>query len=290
MTNLDVVTIGESMVQLTPPETGLLRHAAQFDRFVAGAASNVAVGLVQMGHRAGWISRVGDDEFGACVRASIRGTGVDTTHVVEDEAAPTGIYVKERRRPPQTRVHYYRDGSAASRLAPDDLEPDYIGRADYLHLTGILPALSSTCRETTWAALRIAAERGVAVSLDPNVRSKLWAEDEARTVLQEMIPRVEVLLLGRDEATLLSGEDRPEAAARALTETGPSEVVVRRGDGGASALDEEGDLVHADAIDVEPVEVVGAGDAFNAGYLAGRLRGWPIRRCLRLGNVLGGLA
>jgi 2-dehydro-3-deoxyphosphogluconate aldolase/(4S)-4-hydroxy-2-oxoglutarate aldolase len=87
MTNLDVVTIGESMVQLTPPETGLLRHAAQFDRFVAGAASNVAIGLVRMGHRAGWISRVGGDEFGACVRASIRGTGVDTTHVVEDEAA-----------------------------------------------------------------------------------------------------------------------------------------------------------------------------------------------------------
>ena len=290
MTNLDVVTIGESMVQLTPVRSGLLRHAAQFDRYVAGAASNVAIGLVRMGHRAGWISRVGADEFGACIRMNIRGEGVDTTQVMEDEEAPTGVYFKERRRPTRTRVHYYRRESAASRLVPGDLDADYIGQAEYLHLTGITPALSSTCRDTTWEAVRIAQEQGVAISLDPNVRSKLWSKEEARTVLEELIPNVHTLLLGREEAVLLSGESNPVAGARKLMEKGPSEVVVRLEEEGACSIGPGGDPLREEAISVDAVEVVGAGDAFNAGYLAGRLRGWQRERALRLGNVLGGLA
>lgn len=290
LSSIEVVTIGESMVQLTPTRGGLLRHATQFDRFVAGAESNLAIGLARLGHRAGWISRVGADEFGECVRAAIRGEGVDTTRVARDNEAPTGIYFKERRRTDLTRVYYYRDGSAASRLVPDDLDPDYIGHAEYLHLTGITPALSASCRETAWEAIRIAKDHGVAISIDPNVRRKLWPESEARSVLREMIPHADVLLVSREEAVLLTGEERIDAAAEALCALGPEQVVLRLGADGALALDKEGRIKRDEAIAVNPVEVVGAGDAFNAGYLAGQLRGWDIAQSLRLGNVLGGLA
>lgn len=290
MSSLDVVTIGESMVQMTPMRTGLLRHATHFERFVAGAESNFAIGVARLGHRAGWISRVGQDEFGACVLAAVRGEGVDTSSVVIDEEAPTGVYFKERRRSDLTRVYYYRSTSAASRLAPDDLDADYIGQAKYLHLTGITPALSATCRKTTWEAIRLAEQHDVFVSLDPNVRHKLWPKSEARAVLRDMIPYVHTVLVGSDEATLLTDETHPEAAAHALQAMGPAQVVVRLGKDGALVLAKQGGVVREAAIDVDPVEVVGAGDAFNAGYLSGQLRGWGVARSLRLGNILGGLA
>jgi len=286
---LDAVTMGETMIQLSPKETGLLRHAREFERHVGGAESNVAIGLARLGHEVGWISRVGADEFGACVQSTIRGEGVDTSQVIRDPDAPTGVYFKEQRRADHTRVYYYRDDSAASRLAPSDLDPAYIGRADYLHLTGITPALSDRCREATWAAFRIAGEQDVAVSFDPNVRRKLWSEAEARSTIREMLPSVRTILTGQGEATLLTGEDDPETAARALYELGPAEVVVRLGANGALGLDPSG-LEHRPALEVDAVDVVGAGDAFTAGYLSGRLRGKSLGESLRLGNVAGGLA
>lgn len=287
---LDVVTMGEAMIQMTPRQSGMLRHARQFDRYVGGAEANVAIGLARLGHQAGWVSRVGDDEFGACVRNTIRGEGVDTSHVIEDVEAQTGVYFKEHRRSDLTRVHYYREGSAASRLAPADLDPEYFGQAEYLHLTGITPALSDRCREATWEALRIADEHDVAVSLDPNVRRKLWTEEEARTTLREMIPHVHTVLTGLGEAALLTGQEDPEGVARALLEMGPSQVVVRLGKEGALGLGEEGTVERRSAIDVDVVDVVGAGDAFTGGYLSGQLRGWGVGESLELGNVAGGLA
>jgi 2-dehydro-3-deoxygluconokinase len=287
---LDVVTLGESMIQMTPTQSGLLRHARQFERYVGGAESNVAIGLARLGHQAGWISRVGADEFGACVQAAIRGEGVDTSRVVEDEEAPTGVYFKERRRSDLTRVYYYRDDSAASRMAPSDLDVEYVAQAEYLHLTGITPALSETCRETVWEALRVAEAEDVAVSLDPNVRRKLWSEEEARTELREMMPYVHTVLTSEGEATLLTDVEDPTEAARVLREMGPEQVVVRLGADGALAVGEDGTLERRAAIDVEVVDVVGAGDAFTAAYLAGQLRDWSVGRSLRLGNVAGGLA
>lgn len=287
---LDVVTLGETMIQMSPKQAGLLRHAHKFERYVGGAESNVAVGIVRLGHEAGWMSRVGADEFGACVQSEIRGEGVDTSRVIRDADAPTGVYFKEFRRSDLTRVYYYRDGSAASRFSSADLDRDYIGQAEYLHLTGITPALSDTCREAVWEALRIADAENVAVSLDPNVRRKLWSEEEARAELRKMMPYVDTVLTGRGEATLLTGVEKPVEAAQALGELGPAQVVVRLGDEGALGVLEGDDVERRGAIDVDVVDVVGAGDAFNAGFLTGQLRGWSLGRSLRIGNIAGGLA
>jgi 2-dehydro-3-deoxygluconokinase len=287
---MDVITIGESMVQLTPARTGRLRHATQFERFVAGAASNVAIGLTRLGHSTGWVSRVGAGEFGACVKAAIRGEGVDVSTVVSDSEVPTGLYFKERRRSSTTRMHYYRTDSAGSRLAPKDIDPEYIGNTEYVHLTGILPALSPTCRETTWTVLRTARDRDVRVSFDPNFRPALWTEPEARDVLQDMVPHIHLISTGTDEATLLTGKKAPEEAARSLLEMGTDQVVIRLEEEGALAIDEVGEIVREPALPVEVVEPVGAGDAFTAGFLSGQLRGKDLTTSLRIGNVLGGLA
>ena len=287
---LDVATLGESMVLFVPTRIGLLRYAHQFERSIAGAESNTAIGLTKLGHSAGWISRVGDDEFGQYMLAFLRGEKVDVSRVKTDSQAPTGVFFKERRRSDSTRVYYYRAGSAASRLQPRDLDEEYIANARYLHLTGITPALGASCSETTVTAIRMAQKAGVPISFDPNLRLKLWSAEEARRTFLEIIPEVQLLLTSAEEAALITGIQDPEAAALRLLEMGPSKVVIKRGSEGATGVYDGGKVLHALPMDVAVVETVGAGDAFNAGFLSGELRGWDFAESLRLGNIMGALA
>lgn len=286
---LDVVTLGEAMVLFVPGRTGLLRYATHFERSVAGAESNTAIGLTRLGHRAGWISRVGNDEFGQCILTYLRGEGVDVSHVLVDDEAPTGVFFKERRRADATRVFYYRSGSAASRLGPGDIDESYIRQARYIHLTGITPALSETCRDTLLRTIEIARASGIPISFDPNVRLKLWTADQARAAFARIIPAVDIVLTSQEEAELITGVSGAEDASQALLDRGPKLVVVKLGARGAFAI-QEGEAAHEPPLKVDVVESVGAGDAFNAGFLSGQLRGWGMRESLRLGNILGALA
>ena len=286
---LDVVTLGETMVLFVPTRTGLLRYAQQFDRYVAGAESNTAIGLSRIGHKVGWISRVGPDEFGEYILAFLRGEKVDVSSVKKSEDAPTGVFFKERRQTDSTRVFYYRAGSAASQLSPTDLDPSYIRQARYLHLTGITPALSQTCLETIQSAIEIAKEAGVIISFDPNIRFKLWAASQAKNTLLDLIQHADILLTSQEEAAFLTDQSDTQLAAKILHQSGPKQVIVKLGADGAFALtaDEE---IQVPAITVQVVETVGAGDAFNAGYLSGQLRGWGLKESLHLGNIMGALA
>lgn len=286
---LDVVTLGESMVLFVPQRHGLLRNAASFEKSVAGAESNLAVGLARLGHRVGWMSRLGTDEFGESILAFLRAEGVDVSAVVRDADAPTAVFFKERRRAGESRVFYYRAGSAASRLSTSDLDEEYIRGARCLHLTGITPALSPGCAAVTRRAMEIAREAGIPVSFDPNVRLKLWSAEAARESLLDLLPLVDWLLAGHEEVELLTGESDPERAAAMLAERGPGTVVVKLGSAGALALSGD-ESISCPAFPVEVVDTIGAGDAFDAGFLSGRLRGWSLSESVRLGTILGALA
>ncbi len=279
------------MVLLLAEQSGPMREASTFSRHTAGAESNLASGLSRLGHTAGWISRVGDDEFGRAIVFRVRGEGVDTSHVIHDSDAPTGIVVRERREAGAIEQVYYRRGSAASRMQPADLDAAYLRDARFLHLTGITPALSASCRETVFAAAEIGRAAGVTVVLDPNYRSKLWDRTEARSVMRDLARRCDLVLPGMDEAELLTGESDPEVAARELKKLGPATVVVKLGAQGALALTQDGRVVRSPGTPLERVvDAVGAGDAFAAGFLSGVLRGFDTDAGLRLANRCGALA
>ena len=157
----DVVTLGETMVLFTPMGDGPLRYVHHFEKGSAGPQSNVCIGLTRLGHSAGWISRLGDDEFGRYVLSAVRSEGVDVSQVHFDPEHPTAVYFKERRALGSAQVYYYRAGSAASHMTPDDIDPDYIQNAKFLLGSGITPALSATCRDALWRAVEIAKEAGV---------------------------------------------------------------------------------------------------------------------------------
>jgi 2-dehydro-3-deoxygluconokinase len=285
--NLDVITVGETMVLGVPPRPGRLRHASSLELKIGGAESNLAIALSRLGLSAGWAGYLGDDEPGQLVLDRIRAEGVDTSRVSRIKERPTGLYLREQIGT-DVRVYYYRQGSAASTMHGDAFDPCYLGGAKFVHLSGITPALSVDCRAFVLWAAKEARASGARVSFDVNYRSKLWGTEAAREFVEEILPHVYVLLAGDEEARALWGRD-DEGFVRELAERGPEEVVLKRGSKGSLAL-LEGEVVEHHAFTVTEVDPVGAGDAFAAGYLAGHLWGMPAEERLRVANAMGALS
>ncbi|MBH8596913.1 MULTISPECIES: sugar kinase [unclassified Thermoactinomyces] len=287
---MDVVTIGETMVLFTPQNTGLLRYAKDFSLSFAGAESNLAVGLARLGHRVGWMSQVGQDEFGEAILSFLRGEGVDTTQVKKHPAAPTGLMVKEPLHRRELRVYYYRSNSAASKMDESFLNEDYLAGAKYLHLTGITPALSGSCRAMALKAVELAKKHGVKVVFDPNYRSKLWGEAEAKAALGEIAAQADIVLPGIEEGVLLTGESGPERMASRLLERGAGLVVVKLGAKGAFYAS-AANSGYVEGFPVKEVaDPVGAGDAFAAGLLSGLLDGLSLAEAVRRACAVAALA
>jgi 2-dehydro-3-deoxygluconokinase len=285
---LEVVTLGEGLVVLDPATAGPLRHVREFAKRLGGAEVNVAVGLARLGHRAGWAGALGDDEFGHELLAFLRGEGLDTAGVRLVAGAPTGVYFKERRSLGRLQVAYYRAGSAASRMGPGDVDVDALLGAGLLHLTGITPALSDGCRALTDRLTAAAVERGVLLSFDANVRHRLLAGRDPRELLAPFAARADLLFLSEEEAALLLGGADPDAVGRAREGLRAQVVVVHEAAGAFAVHD--GGVTHAEGHEVAVVDTVGAGDAFVAGFLSGRLRGWDVAGCLALANACGACA
>ncbi|AKU25408.1 sugar kinase [Geobacillus subterraneus] len=287
---MDVVTFGETMVLFTSESPGLMRYAAHFSRKFGGAESNFAIGLARLGHKVGWISRVGDDEFGKAMVSFIAGEGVDVSRVKVDDTAPTGIYFKELRRANDVRVYYYRKHSAASKMKPEDLDEGYIARAKYLHITGITPALSESCYRTVIHGIELAKKHGVKVVFDPNLRKKLWAEETARETLLEISSRADIVLPGIDEAQFMFGQANPELLGERFLERGASLVVLKVGAKGAYYFTENGSQLVPGFPVEQVVDPVGAGDGFAAGFVSGLLDGLSLYEAVQRGNAVGAFA
>ncbi|MFI9639829.1 sugar kinase [Micromonospora sp. NPDC051925] len=278
----EVATVGESMVVLSPDPTGPLELADRLGVSVGGAESNVASALAALGHRTAWVSRVGDDPFGRRVRRHVVATGVDTSLVTVDPAAPTGVYLKDPT-PGGTAVHYYRSGSAAARLGPGVLDDPGLAGVRLLHLSGVTAALSPSCAALVRRAVTDRPLPAARVSFDVNHRARLWSAEAAAPVLRRLADAADVVLVGLDEAHTLWGVTDPTAVRDLLP--GPDLVVVKDADVGATALPRTGPAVFVPALRVRVHEPVGAGDAFAAGCLSGLLRGLDLHHCLRLGHL-----
>lgn len=285
----EVVTFGEAMGLLLTEPPRPLRHAATFTRSVAGAESNVAIGLSRLGHSAGWVGRVGDDAFGLGVLDTLRREDVDTRGVLVDPGGPTGLLVRDHHPERRIQVLYYRHGSAGSRLRPDDVDEQYLARARMLHVTGITPALSESCHQTVRSAVDTAQRHGVTVCLDPNLRLRLWSARRAAAILAPLVAGADIVLTGDREMEQLSGRHGLLPGARWFLECGAGLVAVKRGDAGAWATDGRTEWTSA-AYPVTVVDPVGAGDAFAAGFLSGWLRGFQLPACLSEADVAGAMS
>ncbi|MEK5382394.1 sugar kinase [Niallia sp. FSL W8-0635] len=286
---MDVISIGETMVLFTPNTLGKIRYANQYTSRIAGAETNTLIGLAKLGHQAGWISRLGRDEFGEQILNTVRGEGVDVSKVVMDDGAPTGILFKEILNQDSVNIYYYRKDSAASKLSPNDLDKDYIANAKFLYLSGITPALSPSCRKTVFESIDMAKDNGLKIVFDPNIRRKLWKEEEARKVILEIAGKSDVILPGISECEFLFGTREYTQAVQSFHELGVETVIVKLGDKGAyySTFDSKG---YIDSYPVKAViDPVGAGDGFAAGVLSGFLDNLPISESVKRGCAIGAM-
>jgi 2-dehydro-3-deoxygluconokinase len=284
-----LVTLGETMGVLAANEIGPLRAGQQMTVGVAGAESNVAIGVSRLGHRAAWIGRVGADAVGRVVLRELRAEGVDVSRAVVDGDAPNGLMLKLRRTTATAEVRYARRDSAGSRLRPDDIPADVVGSARVLHVTGVTPALGDSARAAVFHAVEIARSTGVPVSLDLNHRASLWSDDEASAVLGDLVKQCDIVFASENEAALIVGSCAPADAAARLAALGPGHAVVKRGDLGYVAL-VGGESFSAPAVSVSVADPVGAGDAFVAGYLASWLDGDAPAHALETANLMGAFA
>ncbi|GLY05666.1 sugar kinase [Actinoplanes sp. NBRC 101535] len=279
-----VLTLGESMGIFVADGIGPVEHARGFTLGVAGAESNVAIGVARLGGPATWVGRLGRDAAGSLITTRLRSSGVRVI-AVEDDAF-TGLMIRYRRSGEFIHADYHRAGSAGSRLSPADVPEAELAAAGILHVTGITPALGATARAAVFHAVEIARAAGVPVSLDVNYRSKLWSHAEAAPVLRDLVSRSDLVFAGPDEAAIVLGDDEPLAG---LARLGPAEVIVKDGARGCTAL-VDGTRHEVPALPVTSIDPVGAGDAFVAGYLADRLAGAAPEQRLRTAIAAGAFA
>jgi 2-dehydro-3-deoxygluconokinase len=270
------VCVGETMVAFVGSKDG-----ADFRAVPAGAESNVAVGLARLGCRGQWVSRLGDDALGRRLEDAIGGAGV-LVEVVRDDAHPTGVLVKHVAAE-GARVQYYRSESAARLLSRLDLERAMA--SSWIHITGITPALSASAGDLVEAIVE--REAGEArVSFDVNHRPVLWPDDStAADTLSRLARRADLVFIGDDEAERLLGSSKADAVAEALLAGHHQEIVLKRGPGPATIISSD-EWVTEGPLPTDVVDVVGAGDAFAAGFLAGGVFGWDARTRLRLAHFM----
>ena len=283
-----VVTLGETMGLLRAASIGSLEHVSDFQLHIGGAESNVAIGVARLGRPAVWMGRVGDDGVGRRVLRELRAEGVTAGAVVDPEAR-TGLMLKETPTSGRTRVSYYRAGSAGSRIGIDDLDFDAIESAGVLHVTGITLALSESAEQAVFAAIGAAVAAGVPVSFDVNHRPALWGDRDPSPLYRRVAERSTIVFAGADEAELLVGSGSPEQLAARIADLGPAQAIVKLGeDGCVASID--GEALSAPAEKITPLDTVGAGDAFVAGYLVALLDGLAPADRLRQGARCGAFA
>jgi 2-dehydro-3-deoxygluconokinase len=288
---LDVITFGEAMAMFMANQPGFLHEINQYTLELAGAETNVAIGLARLGLRSGWVSKVGNDAFGRFIIERLKNENVDIERVLIDEQHPTGFQLKSKVMAGDPEVQYFRKGSAASHLQMEDFDETYFLSAKHLHMTGIPLAISEQARSFAKHALSFMKKNGRTISFDPNLRPSLWSSQEEMVAqINAVASQANYVLPGITEGEILTGCKHPQDIASFYLEKGVELVVIKLGDEGAfyKTRLEEG-MVPGFKVQ-EVVDTVGAGDGFAVGVISGLIAGKSIAETIVRGNAIGSLA
>ena len=303
----DLICVGRAAVDLYGDQIGgRLEDMQSFSKYLGGSPANTAVGAARLGLRPAMLTRVGDEHLGRFVRETLAAEGVDVSHVATDPQRLTGLVflgIQDRSTFP---LVFYRENCADMALCVTDIDAAFVGSATGLLISGThlsQPRPFEACR----AAMALARERGTRVVLDIDYRPVLWgltspglgeqrfvASDRVSAHIQSVLPLCDLVVGTEEEIHIAGGHADTLAALRTLRALTPAVLVVKRGPMGCTVFDgaipgalDEG--LQGPGFPVEVFNVLGAGDAFMAGFLRGWLRGEPLARCCAWANACGAL-
>ncbi len=286
----EIILIGEPMAMFIADYVGNLEDVEKFTRSLAGAEVNVCIGLKRLGYDVSYVTKLGVDPFGKYIKNFLVKEGIDTSYITFDERFPTAFQIKGKTEVGDPEVVYFRRGTAASHITKEDIDKIDLEGVRHIHITGIPPALSESCKEATYELINRAKEKGLFITFDPNLRPALWpSKEEMVRVINDIASKCHMVLPGVAEGLTLTGSDDPNEIADFYLELGVKTVIVKTGDKGAFVKTQE-EAYTVPGFKVERVvDTVGAGDGFAVGIISGLLENLTLKEAVVRGNAIGSL-
>lgn len=287
-----VVAFGETMIRLSTKNFERIEQAKELAIGIGGTESNFAIAFARLGGRTVWLSKLTNNPLGRFIANKIREHGVDVSHVIWTNDYRVGLYFIEfGKKPRPTQVIYDRKNSAIANIDPNEVNWEILNDYDAFHTTGITVALSENCKKAVEVGISKAKEFGTKVSFDVNYRSKLWSPEEAFKALDPILKNVDILLVTKDDArNVIKVDGTYEEMIHTLAERyNPEVTVLTLGSEGTMAL-KDGRIYKVEPYELEVVDRIGAGDAFDAGFVYEYLRSGDVQKALELGVAMAAYA
>ena len=285
----DLIAIGEPLAEMAAESAGPLGTVDRFRSGWGGDTANFVLAAARLGGTCGYVTRVGQDAFGAAFVAMLEAHGVDAAQVKADADHHTGLYFVTYTEERKHRFDYVRRGSAASHLSAADIDPDYVAGAKVLHASGISQAISGSCADAIRVAMELAQEAGTTVSYDANVRPVLGDRETLRRNFEAARARADIVFVSEEDAANLYGDTPLEAVLDRIVAERPRLAVAKLGADGCLIRSDAGERCHVPAWTVDMVDATGAGDAFSAGFVLSLLADAGLAEAGRYANAVGAL-
>jgi 2-dehydro-3-deoxygluconokinase len=286
----EVMLFGEPMAMFTAEVEGPLEEIELFRRSLAGAEVNVCTGLTRLGHKVSYITKLGKEPLGKYVKNFLDKEGIGTEFITFDSVYNTANMIKSKVSTGDPVTAYYRRGSAFSHMSSEDIDNIDFDGVKLVHVTGIPPALSLSCREATYRLIERAKEHGAFLTFDPNLRPALWESQEVMVqVINDLASKCDLILPGVSEGLLLTGSDNPEEIADFYQGLGINEVIIKLGSEGAYVRNGSTSFIQPGFTVEKIVDTVGAGDGFAVGVISGRLEGLSLKDSIIQANAIGSI-
>lgn len=285
-----VLLFGEPMVLLTTTSAVSLDDATEFTKSLAGAEVNVAIGLTRLGHKATYLTALGDDPWGHYIKTKLQQEGIDTSLVYYSNQYPTGMMMKNQVTEGDPDIYYYRKGSAFSNFDAKIIDQIDLSNYDQVHITGIPLALSQNTRLASLKLVEKAKRAGLYVSYDPNLRISLWPN--SKTMIEttnQMAQYCNMFLPGNNEGKILMRSDDPKIISKYYLDLGVEQIVIKLGAKGAYFASKDTSITIPGFKVAKVVDTVGAGDGFASGIISANLENLSVPDMLIRANAIGAL-
>lgn len=286
---LDIITIGESLIELSTDKS--LTAAESLDKYYGGDTLTTAISALKLGSKVGFISRIGMDCFKNYLLESWQEAGLDISHVKPVQGI-NGLYIVSLSQDcnEQKESSLYRKKTAATNLSIEDISTEYIQNCSILYSTGITQSLSISAREAVKQAFKTAKENNVLTAYDPNFKSQIWSEDEAKEAFEEISDYIDILFINvRHDSKIIIDSSSVNNIMKYLWDLGISTIIVKSSIEKGYYTGYQGKIEFIKFINEDVTDDTGAGDAFNGGVLHGIAAGMPPFKAVALGSVVAGL-